>query len=95
MESKPSANNAANSIAQIIVKGLDGKITVLDVNIADKIGDIKLKIKDKEGIAASEQRLTFCNKECNDDQCISNYDIHVKPALLDLVLRLKGGTMTM
>jgi ubiquitin C len=60
---------------QIFIKTLTGKIISLRVDSSDTIGDVKLQILNKEGIAPNEQRLVLNRKELDDHHTIAYYDI--------------------
>ena len=62
---------------QIFVKTLRGSTITLSVKPNETIHNIKLKIKEKEGVALDQQRLIFAgqqltcgeNCECDGDEC--------------------------
>ena len=75
---------------QIFIKTLTEKTITLDVEISDKIEDIKQKIYDKEGIQSDEQMLVYTNKLFENDKTLSDYNIQ-KDSTLNLMMRLLGG----
>ena len=76
---------------QILVKTVTGKtVTINDVRDSDTVDLLKLKIFDKEGVPAKEQRLVFCGKQLDDSKFLSQCGIS-KGHTLSLILRIRGG----
>ena len=66
---------------QIYVKTLTGRTTRFEVEPRTTILHVKERIQEKEGIPADQQRLTFADKEVEDQYTLGCYNIPTKSTL--------------
>ena len=77
-------------IDDIFVKTPTGTTITLDFNASNTIEAVKAQIQDKQGIAASDQRLMFDGKLLEDGYRLLDYNIQ-KGSYLDLILMPSQG----
>ncbi|KAI0488866.1 hypothetical protein KFK09_028705 [Dendrobium nobile] len=75
---------------KIFVKPLNGNKFILQVEPSETISNIKVMIKEKQGINTDEQRLVYAGKELKDDRTLAYYNIQ-KDNTIYLIVRLQGG----
>lgn len=75
------------------VRTLSGKTITLDLTPDESVESLKAKIQDKEGIPPEQQRIIFGARHLDSLKAISDYDIE-EGSTLNLVLRLRGGTLS-
>ena len=73
---------------QITAKMLSGKTITLDVQASDTIYEVKVTIKDKEGISFYQQNLNFNHEQLENGHTLDDYNIQ-NESTLDLVLTSK------
>jgi large subunit ribosomal protein L40e len=60
---------------QVLVTTLTGNTITIETDQSGKIGTIKDKIQDKEGIPPDQQRLVFACKDLEDSKTLPDYNI--------------------
>jgi len=75
---------------KIIIKELNGKTHILDVEQYDTIEDVKIKIQHKINVRVGVQRLMLDSQQLENDRFINDYEINENSTIY-LIVRLSGG----
>lgn len=65
----------------------------LDVSVAQTIGEVKAKIRDKDGTSPLGARVVYAGKQLDGDHSLNEYGVG-RDATLHILLRLCGGSST-
>lgn len=83
-------SGAAQDDMNIFVKTLTGKTITLCVGSNCTVSELNSKIKEREGVEAHEQRLTYAGSLLYDGTRISDYGVRCG-STIDLALGVRGG----
>jgi hypothetical protein len=78
------------SIVQIFVKSISDTQNVFDVDLNDRVSDLKEKIRFKSGIIPNQQTLTYRGKVLQDNMTLSDCGIQ-RDSVVVMIARVRGG----
>jgi len=73
----------------VFIKSSTGKAIPLEVDLSEKIADVKAKIQNNEAIPVEQQRLICSGKQLSDGSTLRDHNIK-NECILDLMLRTKN-----
>ena len=74
---------------QIFVKIPNGTIIAMEVEVSDRVENVKAKLQDKLGIPSNQQILICAGQQLQDGCTFSDYNIP-NQFTIHLVVRLRG-----
>ncbi|KAM7018234.1 polyubiquitin-like [Tautogolabrus adspersus] len=74
---------------QVFLTNEKGKSSTYDVTAEETVNDFKAKVKPREGVAVSQQRLVFQGREMTSGK-LSDYSV-TEHSTIDMVMRLRAG----
>lgn len=77
-------------MVEVRIRSLTGRIIPADVDLKDKVINLKEIIEVKEGIPTYQQKFLFSGRQLDDDKTLEECGI-VAGSDLHLVLSLRGG----
>lgn len=77
-------------MVEIRIRSLTGRIIPVEIELDQRVSDLKEVIEVKEGIPPQQQRFLFAGRQLDDDKTLGECGI-VAGSDLHLVLSLRGG----
>jgi ubiquitin len=74
---------------QIFIRGIEGGIMAIEVEVFSTIFQVKEYISSQEGISPWDLRIIFAGKELQNDRTLSDYGIQ-KESTFYIAVRLLG-----
>nr|XP_020505413.1 polyubiquitin-like [Labrus bergylta] len=74
---------------QVFLRNEKGKSSTYDVTSEETVSDFKAKVQTREGVAVSQQRLVFQDREMASGK-LSDYGVK-EHSTIDMMMRLRGG----
>ena len=74
----------------VFIKTLTGQTIAMEVQLDERILNMKARVEEKEGIPKDQQRLFFGGQHLQDDRTLSDYNIRNEDTI-HMVLRFRGG----
>ncbi|KAK9830659.1 hypothetical protein WJX74_001036 [Apatococcus lobatus] len=75
---------------QIIVKGLTGQTTAVEVDSSDLVQDVKARLQQQAGCPPEQQRLMFGSKQLEDNKTLLDYNIQ-RESTIHVLHQVRGG----
>uniref|UniRef100_A0A3Q3XIR5 Ubiquitin-like domain-containing protein n=1 Tax=Mola mola TaxID=94237 RepID=A0A3Q3XIR5_MOLML len=78
------------TIIQVFLRNEKGQMSTYDVKPDETVSGLKEKVRCREGVQVSQQRLVHQSREMEDGRLLSDYGVK-ELSTIDLMLRLRGG----
>jgi ubiquitin-like protein Nedd8 len=77
-------------MVEIRIRSLTGRNIPVEIDLKQKVADLKEVVEVKEGIPPQQQRFLFAGRQLDDDKSLEECGV-VAGSDLHLVLSLRGG----
>lgn len=79
-----------SKMVEIKIKSLTGRSIPVDIDLNQRVSELKEVVEVKEGIPPQQQRFLFAGRQLDDDKTLAECGV-VAGSDLHLVLSLRGG----
>ena len=80
------------SVVTVRIKTMDERVHRIEVNLDEKVSELKIKIRDQMNVPLEKQRLIYTGKQLKEDQTLRQYNISEDVCILLVANRVQNQT---